>query len=398
MFIYNLVVKFIKQKSQFTGFFVLALLLGCQPAGIKETSDDILMQQAQTDARAAATLAAKRIASNELAAALYWLQQAAKLGDAAALSHALQLQQRLEGKLATANWLAQAVAINQLTLAAVSQQQQHELGFWSESDTLPKVAAYSSPNGCAVTIQPLASQLAGVQRWQLLRQQWLEHAELAQLAVCFSALAHVESTALSCSEQLEQRISCQYQPLQQIVSQAADISQVLVIAGRGKASYNNGIIQLPDNATLDLLQHEFLHLLGFIDEYSLNTASAEQVCQNQKLHPNIVLATNIEQYLQHWQLKRSDISLTPVDTCKAVGKQAFRVVVDINPMRFYEAKMPAIYWQLAAKVLQQPEHIMPVQYYFAFLARQQQDWPLWQQFMQQASAQGYPDAQQALSL
>lgn len=397
MLIYNLVIKFIKQKSQFTGFFVLVLILGCQPAVMTETADEILMQQAQSDAHAANRLAAKRLASNELVAALHWLQQAAKLGDAVALNHALQLQQRLEGKLATANWLAQAVADKALSLATVSLQQQHELGFWLQSDKLPSVAAYNSPNGCAVTIQPLASQLAGVQRWQLLRQQWQEHKELSQLAVCFTALAHVESTLLRCTEQAEQRISCQYQPMQQLVSNA-DISQLLVIAGRGKASYNNGIIQLPDNASLDLLQHEFLHLLGFIDEYPLNIASAEQVCQNHKLHPNIVLTNNIDRYLQHWQLKPSNLSLTPVDTCSAVGKQAYRIAAEINPMRFYEAKMPAIYWQLAAKALQKSEQIMPVQYYFAYLARQQQNWPLWQQFMQQASAQGYPDAQQALSL
>ena len=41
---------------------------------------------------------------------------------------------------------------------------------------------------------------------------------------------------------------------------------------------------------------------------------------------------------------------------------------------------------------------MPVQYYFAYLARQQQDWQQWQHFMQQAAIWGYPDAQQALAL
>ncbi|OEY70651.1 hypothetical protein [Rheinheimera salexigens] len=399
---FNLAKLILSKKSQFTGFFVFLLLLGCQPTDNSSSNDNHLMQQAQTDASAANTLAAKRLASNELVAALKWLQQAARLGDVAALAHALQLQQRLEGKLATAHWLAQSVATKQLKLSSVSELQQQQLGFWSEPSVVTNpsvltVAGYTSPNGCAVTIQPVATQLAGVQQWRLLQQQWQQHPQLSQLAVCYSALKHVNSTELNCSEQVATRISCQYQALEPLVAKA-DISQVVIIAGRGKASYNNGIIQLPDNASLALFQHEFFHLLGFIDEYKLAVSSAEQVCHAELIHPNIVLNNQVEYYLQHWQLKGSELELTAVESCNAVGIQAYRIVAAINPMQFYEAKMPAVYLQLARKVLQQPEQIMPVQYYFAYLARQQQDWPLWQQFMQQASKRGYADAQQALSL
>jgi hypothetical protein len=391
---FNLICHKLIKKSQFTGFFVFMLLLGCQPA---EVTDNSLMQQAQTDAKAANTLAAKRLATNELAAALHWLQQAAQLGDTAALAHSLQLQQRLEGKLATAHWLAQAIADQHIQFDALNARQRQQLGLWSENDNLVSVFGYTSPNGCAVTIQPVVSQLAGVERWQLLLQQWQQHPELSSLAVCFSAMQHVDSIELNCTEQSEQRIRCQYQPLQQLIT-ATEVSQLLVIAGRGKASYNNGIIQLPDNATLALLQHEFLHVLGFIDEYPLPLSSAEQVCQSRQIHPNIVLNNNIQAYLAHWQLHLAELNLTAVQSCDAVGIQAYRIVSAINPMHFYETDMPPLYWQLARKALQRPEQIMPVQYYFAYLARQQQDWLLWQQFMQQASNLGYVKAQQALRL
>ena len=48
------------------------------------------------------------------------------------------------------------------------------------------------------------------------------------------------------------------------------------------------------------------------------------------------------------------------------------------------------------KVLTQPELIMPVQYFYAYLARQQQDWQSWQILMEQAAKQGYPDAQESI--
>ncbi len=66
-------------------------------------------------------------------------------------------------------------------------------------------------------------------------------------------------------------------------------------------------------------------------------------------------------------------------------------------MRFYELDLPQRYFVLAQQILTQPEQLMPVQYYFAYLARQQQNWLLWQQYMQQAADQGYTDAIQALA-
>jgi cbb3-type cytochrome oxidase cytochrome c subunit len=47
-------------------------------------------------------------------------------------------------------------------------------------------------------------------------------------------------------------------------------------------------------------------------------------------------------------------------------------------------------------VLAQPELIMPVQYFYAYLARQQQDWQSWSLLMQLAAKQGYPDAQESI--
>ncbi|MGP9801808.1 hypothetical protein [Rheinheimera sp. NSM] len=377
-------------KSRLTGFFAFILLTACQ----KQPEQSELMQQAQTRPAAAVRLAAQRLAAEEHDAALRWLRQAAWLGDAAALQHALQLQQRLQGRLATAQWLQQQLDSGALTAAALTAGIRAELGLWQGSTAT--VAGFEQPQGCRLTLQPVASQQAGLDTWQQLLQQWQADKQLSQLPVCFLPLRTVNSTELACSEHGNSLVQCRYQVLADEVSDG-DFSQLVVIAGRGKASYNNGILQLPDNAGLALLRHEFMHVLGFIDEYQLSAETAAHVCQPGKHYPNLLLTADSRAYLAHWQLQARDISLTPVATCAALQQPAYRVIAQNNLMRSYELALPELYFQLAQRILAQPQQLMPVQYYFAYLARQQQNWPQWQHFMQKASEWGYADAQQALA-
>uniref|UniRef100_A0A486XLE7 Putative orphan protein n=1 Tax=Rheinheimera sp. BAL341 TaxID=1708203 RepID=A0A486XLE7_9GAMM len=366
------------------------LLSACQPT---VTPESTLMREARTDASAAMQLAKQRLASNEHQAALIWLQQAALLGDSAALQHALQLQQRQQGRLATAIWLEQQLDLGTIEASQLNTIQRTELGLWPEP-TVVHVAAYHHPQGCKLTLQPVVSQQAGVVRWQQLLQQWQADAQLSQLPVCFSALVQINSTDLACSEQRHTLLQCRYQVLESLVQQGG-FSQLLVIAGRGKASYNNGILQLPDNASLALLRHEFMHVLGFIDEYGLNATAADEVCRPGRMHPNLVLEADVKQHQQYWGLTQP-LQLTAVETCQAAGRQAFRIIQADNVMRYYELALPQLYVELAQAILQRSEHLMPVQYYYGYLARQRQDWLNWQQFMQLASAMGYSDAHQAL--
>lgn len=381
----------LSKKSRFTGFFAFVLLSACQPL---RDSQSELMAQAETEPAAAMRLAGQRLASGEYDAALHWFRQAAGLGDSTALRHALQLQQRQQGRLATAQWLQQQLAQGVIAPQAVSAVERQTLGLWQAGAA--GVAGYRHRQGCQLTIQPVVAQLAGKDNWQQLLQQWQQDSQLSQLAVCFLPLQQVPSTELACTEQSSSLINCHYQPLAPLVA-SGRFSQLLLLAGRGKASYNNGILQLPDNASLALLRHEFMHVLGFIDEYRLPLASAQQLCQPERLHPNILLAEQTAAYLHHWRLAAADINLTPVDSCAIVGKQAYRVLAESNVMRSFELGLPELYLQLAQRILRQPEQLMPVQYYFAYLARQQQNWPQWQHFMQQASDWGYADAQQALA-
>ncbi|MDX1676933.1 hypothetical protein [Arsukibacterium sp.] len=358
------------------------------------------MQQAVTESGAAMQLARQRLGRNELPDALRWFRQAATLGDSDGLNHALQLQQRLEGRLATASWLKQRLENGQLNPALISARQRATLGLWQSAPSVVANSRYQAVSGCSLTIQPVASQQAGVERWQLLKSAWADDAILHQLPVCFNDLIRVNATELNCTEQAAHRINCNYGSLTSQVL-AGQFSQLLIIAGQGLASYNNGIIQLPDTASLQLLQHEFMHVLGFIDEYPLSKQAAVKICQPGTYATNLLFdnaPATVAAWRRQWLPAATDnaVKLDTVATCQAAGKQAYRVVASVNPMELYQTAMPELYQQLMLRALASPETIMPVQYYFAYLARQQEAWQQWHTLMQLAAGQGYHDAVTAL--
>lgn len=383
-------------KSQLAGFFAL-MLLGCTPQ-TQPGSQQQLMQQAATEPEAAMQLARQRLAGSEFNDALRWFRQAASLGDREGLRHALQLQQRLEGRLATAKWLQQSVDSKQLNAAAISHRQRAILGLWQVAPETMAQTGYTAASGCNLIIQPVASQQAGVGRWQYLKAAWAEDAVLSQLPVCFNDLIKMNATELNCSEQAATRISCDYQVLTKQVL-GGEFSQLLIIAGQGLASYNNGIVQLPDTASLALLQHEFMHVLGFIDEYPLSQSAAQKLCRPGSFATNLLFdgaPATLAAWRQQWQPASTNVTLDAVETCQATGQQAYRVVTTVNPMELYQTAMPELYQQLMVAALYKPETIMPVQYYFAYLARQQQAWQQWHTLMQLAAGHGYGEAVNAL--
>lgn len=250
---------------------------------------------------------------------------------------------------------------------------------------------------CALTLQPVLSTAQSATQWQQLLQQWRQDQQLSTLSICFSAPLFVDALELACSQQQGERIDCNEQVLKQVVLKT-HATHVLVLAGHGGASYNNGWLQLPDTATLPLLRHELSHVFGFIDEYPLAATIAESECLVGRITPNLLFSLDdLPAYLDLWQIAASDVELTAVDSCLHTNRQAYRVVRQDSHLQHYELSMPDLYLQLMHKQLQRPEQLMPVAYYFAYLARQEQDWQAWQQWMQLAAAAGYPPAQEVLA-
>ncbi|WP_139056503.1 hypothetical protein [Rheinheimera sp. A13L] len=393
----------LRKKSRFSGFFVfknvltlwlLYSLAGCEPA-LEHLPEQQLMDKAQQGHGAAAVLLAKkRQQQGDFPAALNWYQKALDAGLTNELAALLALKQRQDGFLATASYLEHHLQ-QQQSVNAAEADLAADYGIWHYAQS-PAYFASNSNSSCSLTLQPVVQSKAGSRQLQLLQQQWQQDPQFSSLPVCFLPEKRINSTDLQCSYQAGQRIQCHYQVLTPDVAKGG-FSQLLVVAGEGTANYNNGIVQLAESSSFEVFRHEFAHILGFIDEYSLSAEVAQAECRSDKIRPNLLTdKTQLDLYLQHWQLQRHDIQLQKVESCDNAGVQAFAPVTAMSFMRSHEAQVPDLYFKLMQKVLAQPELIMPVQYFYAYLARQEQDWYHWRLLMDQAAKQGYPDAQHLL--
>jgi len=391
------------KKSQFSGFFTLknpltilwfCFLAGCEPA-LEHLPEQQLMDKAQQGNGAAAVLLAKkREQQADFPAALNWYQKAIDAGFTHELTSLIALKKQQEGFLAAAGYLKHYLQ-QQQGLNSAETNLAADYGLWQYVQSPIEVTS-NSHSSCSLTLQPVVQSKAGSSRLQWLLQQWQQDPQLSVLSVCFLPELRVNSTDLQCSHQSGQRIQCQYQVLMQQVAQGS-FTQLLVVAGEGNANYNNGIVQLSENSSFEVFRHEFAHILGFIDEYSLNAEVAQVECNNDKIRPNLLTdEKQLQFYLKHWQLEPHQVQLYPVDSCNQAGKQAYAPVKTLSFMRSHEAEVPDLYVELMQKVLTRPELIMPVQYFYAYLARQQQDWHSWNLLMEQAAKQGYPDAQESM--
>lgn len=374
---------------------LLCCLTGCKPTLDQLSEQQLIDQALQGNGAAAVRLAKKREQQADFSAALNWYQKALDAGITTELAAFIALKQQQHGFLATAAYLEQYLQ-QQQALNAAEVDLAAEYGLWHYVTEQIKSPPQRSNAFCSLTLQPVVQSRAGSRQLQLLQQQWQQDPQLSALSVCFLPEIRVNSTELQCSHQVKQRIQCQYQVLMPFVAKGG-FSQLLLVAGEGNANYNNGIVQLAQSSSFEVFRHEFAHILGFIDEYSLTTQVAQAECNSDKIRPNLLTdKSQLESYLKHWQLQRHQVQLHPVDSCNQAGKQAYAPVRALSFMRSHEAEVPDLYFQLMQKVLTRPELIMPVQYFYAYLARQQQDWRSWALLMEQAAKQGYPDAQESL--
>jgi hypothetical protein len=388
------------KQSRLAGFFLcFSLLGGCTDVPVHQAN--LYLTQAM-DAEQKALLSK----------ALPLYQKAAASGEPKAVAALLRLNQGRTSIRAQAQWL-QSLPLSeterqpflvQLGLwqqlpAAEAQRAQQELlvGLFPSRTQESPLEESATSQQCSLTIQPVLSTLQSASRWLHLSQAWQQDRQLSSLAICFSTPVFVDTLTLACSEQQGTRIHCDHKALKPVV-QRTGATQVLVVAGKGGASYNNGWLQLPETATLPLLRHELSHIFGFIDEYPLSADIAVSECQAGRITPNILFSKeDLPSYLARWQLSADDIELTAVNSCQHASTQAYRVVRVDSHLQHYELAMPDLYLQLMKKQLMRPEQLMPVAYYFAYLARQEQDWHAWQLWMQQAAKAGYPPAVEALA-
>lgn len=380
------------RKSRLAGFFLwrryalqiclgLLLLLGGCDSQTKLAPGELAYTQAQQAQAQGLSMKADEL-----------FQHSAMLGYLPAVAARLARQQPTESSVELRLWLSSLPDAQQTNLTPYYQQLGSKL---SPHQAMQNMAPSSAH--CSLTIQPIVSTILELQQWQRLHDAWRHDEFLQSLPVCFLAVQRLDAAILKCSDTPTKRLRCDLPALQQLVK-LGHFNQLLILSGRGAANFDNGVLQLPTYADIELLRHEFSHILGFIDEYALAPAVAKAECREGRITPNVLFEENdLDAYLAHWQLPKAMVQLAKVDTCANIALQAYRVVPDDSHLQHYELAVPSLYQTLMRRQLQRGNEIMPVQYYFAYLARQQADWTLWQAQMGRAADFGYPAAQAALA-
>lgn len=213
---------------------------------------------------------------------------------------------------------------------------------------------------------------------------WSAH-PMARFASCFQARFY-QPQQVQCELQGErQRLHCKL-PLLPVELQQAHI----VYADHGIASATGDRhMNLPMRAPINVLAHELAHWFGLADEYPLSGQIAEDFCAGRYDHPSLNVVVTESQQLSSSQLKAlwqqlpwnfavadwrqlgqplaadqwhlgsaaDTVGLHAIDSCKAVGKFAWRPVDYFTAMHYVDIyAWPSLYLELIERQLsQQPQ-------------------------------------------
>ncbi|WNC69984.1 hypothetical protein RI845_07555 [Thalassotalea nanhaiensis] len=249
------------------------------------------------------------------------------------------------------------------------------------SEKAPFVKTVSA--SCRNNIQFFASNLTDLNRLDALIDK-VKSNDFFNQQFCFNTPKYIALETLQCSHRHGDRINCDVELLiQQGLSN--DVKYIGLMAPEGVANVNNGVLYIDQLDTHSVLEHELLHLIGFIDEYPLHKLNS--ACEQQG-----ALAKNVVNFkrsiyssdqaarakvlpLLPWKdlIKpttpisyktaegyrlgtpnefSNDVGLFNSNTCKnylAAGgdNQSFKPINKVSQLQYFEEPLPIVYQQLA---------------------------------------------------
>lgn len=179
---------------------------------------------------------------------------------------------------------------------------------------------------CQISIQPIASTFDDLITLSELAKQ-VEQGELAGY-FCFAKPLYQSLESLQCDHLEKSRISCKPRIWQQ--GNLANFANILVMVPKGGANVNRDIIYIDREDTKNVVEHELLHILGFVDEYPLpiNHAKCMQVQSVPFSHNVVVLDKYVsamnqqllrERILQQVPWRAHILPTTPIFTINSAG-------------------------------------------------------------------------------
>ena len=160
---------------------------------------------------------------------------------------------------------------------------------------LPTVgkAAMSSRNNqvtCPNSIQIFATNLTNLAQAERLVKHFREQ-PLNDL-VCFSPVRYLPLSTLSCSSATQSAIICDESKLHG-VAESVSTRYIAIMLPEGGANVHFGVLYFDAQDSVDVVEHEISHLLGFVDEYPLGKGHIKcRATQQQASALNIAVLQN----------------------------------------------------------------------------------------------------------
>lgn len=120
------------------------------------------------------------------------------------------------------------------------------------------------PNQCLVDMQLFATELIGLERLDVLRDEFQQHK--LHSYICLNRPQYIPAHMLDCQFNPSDRIQCDARVWQ---TQKVTSRFITLMVKQGGANVQQGILYLDLADDVNVFAHEISHLLGFIDEYAL---------------------------------------------------------------------------------------------------------------------------------
>jgi hypothetical protein len=250
--------------------------------------------------------------------------------------------------------------------------QSYNLG--SENSEAALTRPISSSTSCAQTLQFIASSLDSVVQAAAFKAKFDSDKRVDDIPICINPIAWVSSDVLKCGNSDEMRsngrVNCDLSRLAMILDKPK-FTHLVVFADSGRAFVQRGVMYLDRADEYSVFIHELAHFSGFVDEYALSAALAQQHC-SASYAPNIMIANSDENIdedkLQQWKeldaqsrqsltlqtgTNEQSFSISQSKTCKNVENISFKPSADITFLEHHDTNhIPQLYVALWQQQLQ----------------------------------------------